>query len=138
MARGNRRTRPMPWADSGPLLTTPRHAHPHDSANNRKLFLLHERNFMAMQGLEPSEHQKAEHEDLAELMRRFFTNPAIPLRQRVRMASSIGAVMGVSMGAGELSADVPTAELTSLVRDTVHDLMEPTRAGDPRADASRP
>jgi len=96
-----------------------------DMASNRKLFLLHERNFMAMQGLEQSEHHEAEHEDLAQVMRSFFASPDIPVSQRVRMASSIGAVMSVLMGAGEMFADVPTAELAGLVRDAVHDLLGP-------------
>jgi AcrR family transcriptional regulator len=97
-------------------------------ASNRKLFLLHERNFPAMQGLARSEHHEAEHEDLAQMMRSFFASPRIPLSQRVRMASSIGAVMSVLMGAGEVFADVPTAELAGLVREAVHDLLEPRDA----------
>ena len=31
-ARGKRKMRPIDWADSGPLTTRPRHAHPHDTA----------------------------------------------------------------------------------------------------------
>jgi AcrR family transcriptional regulator len=91
--------------------------------SNRKLFLLHERNFTALQALENTEHHEAEHEDLAEQMRRFFANTAIPVAQRVRMACSIGAVMGPLMGAGEVFADIPTSQLSGLVRDAVHDLL---------------
>jgi len=94
--------------------------------SNRKLFLLHERNFTALQALENTEHHEAEHEDLAEQLRRFFASAAIPVAQRVRMACSIGAVMGALIGAGEVFADVPTSELSGLVRDAVHDLLGST------------
>jgi AcrR family transcriptional regulator len=106
--------------------------------SNRKLFLLHERNFTALQALENSEHHEAEHEDLAEQMRQFFANTAIPVAQRVRMACSIGAVMGPLMGAGEVFADIPTSQLSALVRDAVHDLLG-SRVGDEgRGPARRP
>jgi AcrR family transcriptional regulator len=101
--------------------------------SNRKLFLLHERNFTALQSLENTEHHEAEHEDLAEQLRGFFASAAIPVAQRVRMACSIGAVMGPLMAAGEVFADVPTSELSSLVRDAVHDLLSPNGGGAPRA-----
>jgi AcrR family transcriptional regulator len=105
--------------------------------SNRKLFLLHERNFTAFQTLEKTEHHEAEHEDLAEQMRQFFANTAIPVAQRVRMACSIGAVMGPLMGAGEVFADVPTSELSGLVRDAVHDLLGANGDGERRG-ARRP
>ncbi len=97
--------------------------------SNRKLFLLHERNFTALQALEKTEHHEAEHEDLAEQLRQFFASTAIPVAQRVRMACSIGAVMGALMGAGEVFADVPTSELSGLLRDAVHDLLGYSGAG---------
>jgi hypothetical protein len=37
------------------------------------------------------------------------------------------------MGAGEVFADVPTSELSALVRDAVHDLLHPNGAGERRA-----
>jgi AcrR family transcriptional regulator len=90
---------------------------------HRDLFLLHERNFSAFEQLERSEHHHEEHEDLEQQLRRFLASPAIPVAQRVRMACSIGAVMGALMGAGEVFGDVPTAELAGLVRDAVRDLL---------------
>jgi AcrR family transcriptional regulator len=106
--------------------------------SNRKLFLLHERNFTAFQSLENTEHHEAEHEDLAEQLRGFFASTAIPVAQRVRMACSIGAVMGALMGAGEVFADLPTSELSALVRDAVHDLLRPNGAGERRRRTPRP
>ncbi len=100
--------------------------------SNRKLFLLHERNFTALQTLEKTEHHEAEHEDLAAQLRQFFASTAIPVAQRVRMACSIGAVMGALMGAGEVFADIPASELSGLVRDAVHDLLGHNGTGERR------
>jgi AcrR family transcriptional regulator len=90
---------------------------------HRDLFLLHERNLSAFEQLERSEHHHEEHDDLEQELRRFLASPAIPVAQRVRMACSIGAVMGALMGAGEVFGDVPTAELAGFVRDAVRDLL---------------
>ncbi|HUJ65244.1 MAG TPA: TetR/AcrR family transcriptional regulator [Acidimicrobiales bacterium] len=106
--------------------------------SNRKLFLLHERNFTALQALENTEHHEAEHEDLAEQLRSFFASTAIPVAQRVRMACSIGAVMGALMGAGEVFADLPTSELSDLVRGAVHDLLGSAGRGTRPARSRRP
>jgi hypothetical protein len=56
-------------------------------------------------------------------MHRFLADPAIPLEQRVRMACSIGAVISTLIGAGQVFADVPTAELAQLLRGAVRDLL---------------
>lgn len=90
---------------------------------NRELFLLHQRNQNAFEVLQSSERHTAHQEDLEQQFRRILASPAIPLAQRVRMACSIGAVMGALLGAGELFADAPTDELAELVRDAVRDLM---------------
>ena len=86
---------------------------------NRKLFLLHARNQNALEQIQQHEHNDAEHQDMEEQLRRFLAEPAIPLALRVRMACSIGAVMGVLMGAGGAFGDVPPDELAGLVRDAV-------------------
>jgi hypothetical protein len=54
---------------------------------------------------------------------RALTDPSLPLRDRVRMACSLGAVLGGLLMAGDAFENVPSAELGSLVRDTVHDLL---------------
>jgi hypothetical protein len=45
------------------------------------------------------------------------------LRDRVRMACSLGAVVGGLSMAGDAFNDVSPAELGSLIRDAVHDLL---------------
>jgi AcrR family transcriptional regulator len=90
---------------------------------NRDLVLLHQRNSSAFEQLEQSDHHKEEHDDLEHQLRRFLVDPRVPLRQRVRMACSIGAVFGALIGAGEAFADVTNVELAALVRESVRDLL---------------
>jgi AcrR family transcriptional regulator len=90
---------------------------------NRDIFILHERNRSALEKLEHSERHQAEHDDLEAQMRRFLASPKIPLAQRVRMACSIGAVLSTLIGPGDAFNDVPTAELATLLRDAIRDLL---------------
>jgi AcrR family transcriptional regulator len=91
---------------------------------NRKLFLFHARNQNALLEMTArSEHNTAEHEDMEEQLRRFLASPAIPVRLRVRMACSIGAVMGSLMEASEAFADVDADELAGYVREAVRELL---------------
>jgi AcrR family transcriptional regulator len=92
---------------------------------NSDLFLLHQRNRNAFETLEHSEENHAEHEDLEARLRRFLADPSIPLNRRVRMACSVGAVMGTLMGAGDMFKDASPAEIAELVREAAHDLLEP-------------
>ena len=98
---------------------------------NRKLFLFHVRNEKALEQLQHSEHNEHDHGDMQEQMQMILSSPSLPLPLRVRMACSIGAVMGSLMGTTEAFSDVPADELAALVRDAVHDLMavgSPARA----------
>ena len=88
----------------------------------RQLFLMHERNQAALEKLHREEHD-AEHEDIQQKFREVLTDPAIPLRDRVRMACSLGAVFGGLLMAGDAFSDVSSAEFGSLVRDTVRDIV---------------
>ncbi len=90
---------------------------------NRKLFLFHIRNEKALEQLQHSEHNEAEHQDMQEQLRVMLSSPSLPLPLRVRMACSIGAVMGALMGTSAAFEDVSVQELAGLVRDAVHDLM---------------
>jgi hypothetical protein len=87
------------------------------------LFLVHQRNHNAFEALARHERHLAAHQGLEEALRRVFASPSIPLAQRVRMACSLGAVMSALMGAEELFADVPTAQLAALVRDAAASLL---------------
>jgi hypothetical protein len=49
--------------------------------------------------------------------------PSLPLRDRVRMACSLGAVFGGLLMAGHAFDNVPNAELGSQIRDAIRDLV---------------
>ena len=95
--------------------------------SNQDLFLLHQRNHNAFEELERTEHHEAEHDDLQQQLQRFLASPALPLDQRVRMACSIGAVMGALMGAGHIFGDVPAIEIADIVRTAIRDLLYPSQ-----------
>lgn len=88
----------------------------------RKLFLLHERNQAALEALHREEHE-AEHADIQELVRKFLGDPAIPLRQRARMASAFGAVFAVLFLTGSAFDSSSDEELRELLGDTIRDIL---------------
>jgi len=87
----------------------------------RKIFLMHERNQAALEKLHRKDHD-AEHEDIQQRFRQALTDPSLPLRDRVRMACSLGAVFGGLLMAGDAFTDISNAELGSLVRDAIRDI----------------
>jgi AcrR family transcriptional regulator len=95
----------------------------------RKLFLMHERNQAAMEKLHlhRKDHED-EHEDIHLRLRLALADPALSLRDRVRMACSLGTVIGPLFMAGNAFDNVPGAELGALVRDAVRDVMADRRA----------
>jgi AcrR family transcriptional regulator len=90
----------------------------------RKIFLMHERNQAAVEKLHlhRKDHDE-EHEDIQQRLRQALGDPSLPLRDRVRMACSLGAVFGGLFMAGNAFDDVPSAELGSLVRDAARDVL---------------
>ncbi|MGC2192550.1 MAG: TetR/AcrR family transcriptional regulator [Candidatus Dormiibacterota bacterium] len=92
--------------------------------SNRKIFLLMERNRTAIEGLggHDPEHQ-AEHQKLVQQWAAFAANPEISLRDRVRVAAALGAVMAAAVGtARALGSEAPDrlkAELVSVLRDVL-------------------
>jgi AcrR family transcriptional regulator len=91
----------------------------------RKLFLMHERNQAAMEKLHRSDHDD-DHEDIEQRLRRALADPSLPLRDRVRMACSLGAAFGGLFMAGDAFDNVPGNELGALVRTVVHDIITDT------------
>jgi AcrR family transcriptional regulator len=89
---------------------------------HRKIFLMHERNQAALDKLHRKDHS-AEHDDIQERLRQAFADPALSLRDRVRMACSLGAVLGALFIAGDAFDNVASGELGSLVRDAVRDVV---------------
>jgi AcrR family transcriptional regulator len=90
---------------------------------NRELFVLHQRNHSALEELEHSDRHKAEHDDLEQMLRRFLSDPSLPLTLRVRLACSIGAVAGALMGGADMFAGAPSEEVARAVRDVVHGIF---------------
>jgi len=88
----------------------------------RKIFLMHERNQAALEKLHRKDHDD-EHDDIQQRFTQALTDPSLPLRDRVRMACSVGAVFGGLLMAGHAFDNVPDAELGSLVRDAIRDLV---------------
>jgi AcrR family transcriptional regulator len=96
---------------------------------NRELVLLHQRNTNAFEQLHYDERHVAENDDIQQRFRRILQSPAIPLEQRVRMACSIGAVMGALVGGEAVFGEVPMEELAELVRGAVRDLLDSADVG---------
>ncbi|HYB89156.1 MAG TPA: TetR/AcrR family transcriptional regulator [Streptosporangiaceae bacterium] len=88
----------------------------------RKIFLMHERNQAALEKLHRKDHD-AEHDDIQQRFRQALTDPSLPLRDRARMACSLGAVFGGLLMAGDAFDNVSSTELGSLVRDAVRDVV---------------
>ena len=88
----------------------------------RKIFLMHERNQAALEKLHREEHD-AEHEDMQTRFRKVLGDERLPLRDRVRMAASFGAVFAGLFMAGDAFQGVPNAEMGQLLHDAVHDLL---------------
>jgi hypothetical protein len=91
-------------------------------AENRALMALHQRNQSAVEDLHRSERHRLDNDDMERQFRRLLSSPDIPIAMRVRMACSIGAVMGGMLTTNMLD-DVPADDLTNLVRDTVSDMF---------------
>ena len=90
---------------------------------HRALFVLHERNQAAIEGLHRERHD-ADHEDLQMRFRAALSDDAIPLAHRVRMACAFAAVMGGLVLAGDVFAPEDSDELGALLRGAVADLLD--------------
>jgi AcrR family transcriptional regulator len=90
---------------------------------NRKLFVMHERNRAAFEQLHQTKEHEQNHGDLEARLRSLLTDSSVSLRDRVRIAASIGAVMGGLLMSGEAFGDVPTETLGGLLRESVRDLL---------------
>jgi len=90
--------------------------------DNRKVFVLHERNQAAFENLHRKEHD-AEHADMGERFRGVLRDPTVPTEQRLRMACAMGAVLGGLVMAGDAFADVPSDDLSAMLRGAVGDLF---------------
>jgi AcrR family transcriptional regulator len=90
---------------------------------NRELALLHSRNRSAFEALAESERNRQENEDLEARFTRILSSPAIPLRERVRMAAITGVITEVFVENGAAFDGDPPEELARLVREAIADLV---------------
>jgi AcrR family transcriptional regulator len=88
----------------------------------RKLFLMHERNQAALEKLHRKDHDD-EHDDIRQRFQQALADPSLSPRDRVRMVCSLGAVSEGLFMAENASGDLSGAELASLVKDAVRDLL---------------
>ncbi len=91
--------------------------------DNRGLLLLHNRNRSAFESLEAA----MPHDGIRDVEARFeriLSSPAMPLRERVRMAAIVGVITEVFGESAAAFEDVPPEELADLVRETIADLTQ--------------
>ena len=81
----------------------------------RKIFLMHERNQAALEKLHREGHE-AEHDDFQDRFRQVLADPRLPLRDRVRMACSFGAVFAGLFMSGDAFETASNKKLGELVR----------------------
>jgi AcrR family transcriptional regulator len=93
---------------------------------NRRLFVLHERNRAAFEKLHNEGHD-SDHGDFEGQCRRVLADPSVPLRDRVRLSCSLGAVMSGLLLTADLFGDVSTATLAEMLSDAVRDLLNPEK-----------
>jgi AcrR family transcriptional regulator len=113
---GDQEPTPALWADLLDEIVDQMLAH-------RKIFLLHERNQAAFENLHREEQHDVAHEDLQAKFRQLLSDSRLSVRDRVRMAASFGAVMGGIFMSGDAFGDVPSSELSQILRDAVGDLL---------------
>jgi len=93
-----------------------------EMVDNRKLFVMRERNRAAFEQLQKNSHDDDPGDPEAHF-RRLLADPTIPVRDRIRLACSMGAIMGGLMLAGDVFADVPSDTLGEMLRGVVRDLL---------------
>jgi AcrR family transcriptional regulator len=93
--------------------------------SHRALFILHERNRTAFEGLHDERHE-AQHDDIESLFRAALSNEDLPLNDRVRVACAFGAVIIGLVLNGEAFANVSDQELGDMLRDIAHGILLPT------------
>jgi AcrR family transcriptional regulator len=89
----------------------------------RKIFLMHERNQAVLEKLHREDHD-AEHEDIQNQVRRVLTDTRLPVRDRVRMAASIGVIFSSLFLAGDAFESTTNEELGEMLRGIIHDILQ--------------
>jgi AcrR family transcriptional regulator len=88
----------------------------------RRIFLLHERNQASFEKLHRQDHMDA-HEDLQTRFRAILADPRVSLPDRVRMAGAFGVVFAGLFLAGEAFASATNDELRDMLYGAVQDVL---------------
>ncbi len=88
----------------------------------RKIFLMHERNQAALEKLHRKDHD-AEHDDIQAQFRRVLADSRVALRDRVKMAASVGILFSGILLSGDAFADASDEELGGLLREIIGDVL---------------
>ncbi|MGH9081684.1 MAG: TetR/AcrR family transcriptional regulator [Acidimicrobiales bacterium] len=89
---------------------------------NHQLILMHERNRAAFDKLHQRDHAQ-QHQDMEEQLRTVLSDPALPLRDRVRMGCAFAMVMGGLLFGGDAYRSARPEELVLELKSAVHDLL---------------
>lgn len=89
----------------------------------RKIFLMHERNQAALEKLHRKEHDD-DHDDIQAQFRRVLADPRVALRDRVKMAASVGILFSGILLSGDAFADASDEELGGLLREIIRDVLQ--------------
>lgn len=94
---------------------------------NRKLFLMHDRNRAAFEGMHREGHEES-HLDIEAEFRRILNDPAISLRDKVRFTCAQSALLGgLLLTTGIDLPEGSLDELAELLREAVHGVLgQPT------------
>jgi AcrR family transcriptional regulator len=90
---------------------------------NRELFVLHQRNQTAFLAVHHEGHD-GDHEELDQRFRQILADPAIPVRDRVRLSCALGALQSALLLPGDL-AELDPAIFGELLREAITDLLDP-------------
>ena len=88
---------------------------------NHDLLLLHNRNRNAFESLEA--RGLGQVRDVEARFERILSSPSIPLRERVRMAATVGVITEVFGESAAAFEDVSREQLADLVREAIGDLV---------------
>jgi AcrR family transcriptional regulator len=89
----------------------------------RTIFLMHVRNQAAMEKLHSTKRHDDDHGEFQHRLQQALVDPSLSLRDRVRMACSLGAMFGGLFMAGDAFGNVSSAELGPLIKDVVRDVL---------------
>lgn len=89
---------------------------------NRELVAMHQRNQSALEELHNNERHIAANDDMEARFTRLLSAPDIPPALRVRIACSLGAVIG-GLISSSIVGDIDHEQRTAMVRQVVHEMF---------------